>query len=470
MDKKASDYLIEHEDYLNWDMNTGDKTIHARQMPGRFRNIKWIIMSVLLIPFFLTPYLTWDLRQAVFFDIPARKFYLFNVVVWPQDLIILALLMLFAFILLFSLTAIAGRVFCGSICPQTLWTDLMTLTERWAEGKASHRIKLDAMPWNFEKIRKKAFKHAMWITICLVTAVTFLGYFSGIYDAWSGLFSFSYNIFEWVSVGLVFALFYVNTGFVREQVCQWMCPYSRIQAVMTDKDTITTTYDYHRGEERARLKRGQPQEDKGDCIDCNLCVTVCPTGVDIRKGNQIGCINCGICIDACDDIMEKIERPKGLIRFMSHHELEKNTEVKHHFLRLRPIIYMLATTITFAAIMYSLLFKDDIDMSINHERSPTYTIMSDRTVQNMYHIIVMNKTEHSADFSLSTSGIEGAKSNYDDKIIHLKTGEAKKIDLRIKVPQKHANKANQKINIHLQSTSEKEVHVTNRDAFFGPGN
>jgi len=468
MDKKTSDYLIEHEDYLNWNMNLGDKTIHARQVSGRFRTIKWLISSIFLLPFLLAPYLTWDERQAVLYDIPARKFYFFNIVVWPQDLIILALLMLFAFILLFAMTAIAGRVFCGFMCPQTLWTDLMTLTERWAEGKATQRMKLDAMPWNLEKIRKKLFKHSMWATICLVTSVTFLGYFSGIYSAWESLFTLNFNVYEWASIILVFALFYVNAGFLREQVCQWMCPYSRIQAVMTDKDTVTTTYDHHRGEKRARLKRGEIAEGSGDCIDCNLCVSVCPTGVDIRDGNQIGCINCGICIDACDDIMEKVNRPKGLIRFMSYHELEHNTEVKNRFLRPRPIIYMVATTATFIAIFYSLVFKSDIDMHVNHERSPTFTMMSDRSVQNMYHLIIMNKTESSADFTLNILGLDGATSNYSKKPIHLTSGQARKIDLLIKMPQKKLTSASKQIELKLESTVDPSIHTTNKTVFFGP--
>lgn len=465
---KKSDYIIEHDDYQNWNVNTGGKTIHARSAPGKFRNIKWFIAALFLIPFFATPYLTWGIRQAVLFDIPARKFYFFDVIVWPQDLIILALLMLFSFILLFTMTAISGRIFCGFMCPQTLWTDLLTLTERWAEGKATQRIKLDAMPWNAKKIRKKAVKHSMWIFICLTTAVTFLGYFSGIGNAWTGLINLNYNIFEGVSVFLVFMLFYVNTGFVREQVCQWVCPYSRIQAVMTDKDTVTTTYDYHRGEERARLKRGQPQEGKGDCIDCHMCVTVCPTGVDIREGNQIGCINCGICADACDDIMERIDRPKGLIRFMSHHELENNTATKNRFLRLRPIIYSLATLVTFLSIVYVLMFTNPIDMRVNHERSPTYTLMSDRSIQNMYHILVMNKAEKTADFTLTTSGIDDVKTNFDNKIIHLQSGEAKKIDLLMRAPKAAVTKANQRIKITIQSTENNELNITKKDRFFGP--
>ena len=464
---KKSDYLIEHEDYQNWDINLGDKTVHARRISGRFRRIKWITMSILLTPFFLLPYLTWEGRQAIYFDIPGRKFYLFDITVWPQDLIILALLMLFAFILLFAMTAIAGRIFCGTMCPQTLWTDLMTLTERWAEGTARQRMKLDALPWNAEKIRKKAFKHFMWIVICTVTSVTFLGYFSGIYNAWHDLFTLSYNIYEWVSFVFVFVLFYVNTGFVREQICNWVCPYARIQAVMTDKDTITTTYDYHRGEKRGRIKKGQIDDSLGDCVDCNLCVSVCPTGVDIREGNQIGCINCGICIDACDDIMGKVGRDKGLIRFMSYHELEHNTKTKNRFLRPRPIFYMLITAVTFVGIIYGLLFKSDIDMNINQVRSPMFTIMSDRSIQNTYHAIILNKTEKAVNVTLKASGIDGVTTNYDNKVLKLSSGQAKKITLRIKVPQKNLISASQPLKLHLESIENSDLFKDYETKFFG---
>jgi len=468
--KKTSDYVIEHEDYAHWDINTGDKQVYARRIPGRFRNIKWLVMASLLIPFFLAPYLTWNGRQAIYFDIPARKFYLFEVTIWPQDLFILALLMLFAFVLLFSMTAIAGRIFCGSVCPQTMWVDMLSLIERWTEGDARHRMKLDAMPWNAERIRKKLTKHALWTVLCLVTSVTFLGYFSGIQEAWSDLYHLSYNIYEWVSIVFVFALFYINSGIVREQICNWVCPYARIQAVMTDKDTITTTYDYHRGEPRGSIKKGQEKSDKGDCVACNLCVSVCPTGVDIREGNQIGCINCGLCIDACDDIMTKVNRPKGLIRFMSYHELENNTETKNRFLRPRPIFYMLITTATFIGIMYGIFFKTDIGMNVNHERSPTFTIMSDRTVQNRYHVIVLNKTETAADFTLKVAGIEGITTNYDGKTLHLKVGQAKKIDLSVKAPQRNLTSERQPISLTLQSMDNPEHSKKYESMFFSPGN
>jgi len=468
MDSQQSKSIYTHTDYLNLEVNTGGTTIHARQTSGRFRNIKWAIMSAMLLPFFLLPYFSWGDRQAILFDIPARKFYLFDIVVWPQDLIILALLMLFCFILLFTMTAIAGRIFCGNICPQSVWTDLMTFAEYLAEGKATERIKLEKMPWNATKIRKKVTKHAMWTAICLLTAITFLGYFSGIHGAWSSLFTFNFNIYEWVTVGIVFALFYINTGYVREQVCNWVCPYARIQAVMGDKDTITTTYDYQRGENRGRLKRGAIDEGKGDCIDCKMCVSVCPTGIDIRDGQQLGCINCGLCIDACDDIMKKVDLPQGLIRFMSHNELESKADVKHHIFRARPMMYMLITLLTFIGISYNLLFKSPIDMNVNHERSPTYTIMSDRTVQNMYHLVLMNKTEQTADFKLNISGIEGISSSVDGQLLHLKSGQARKVDLRIKAPQKSLTGGSQPIMFNLQSTVNPDIYMNYESMFFGP--
>jgi len=218
------------------------------------------------------------------------------------------------------------------------------------------------------------------------------------------------------------------------------------------------------------LVKGQIAEGNGDCIDCNMCVTVCPTGVDIREGNQIGCINCGLCADACDDIMERVNRPKGLVRFMSYNEVENNTTTHNRFMRPRPLFYMAVTTITFISIAYLLLFISPIEMNVNHERSPTFTLMSDRSIQNVYHMIVLNKTESAADFMLTTKGLDGAMTNFDDKPIHLLSGEAKKVDLRIKVPRKNLKSASQDVTITLTSTENPEITTKYKSAFFGPGN
>jgi len=466
-DTNKSD-IYQHTDYLNYDVNAGDGTVHARHMPGRFRMRKWLTMLPTVGLFFVLPYFEWAERQAVLFDIPDRKFYLFGGVIWPQDLWMLALLLLFCFVCLFAMTAISGRIFCGFTCPQSVWTDILSWVEYKVEGKATERIKLDAAPWGVTKIRKKMTKHALWLVICGATAITFIGYFSGIYNAWGDFFNFSYSIFEWASFIIVLLLFYVNTGFVREQVCNWVCPYARIQGVMTDDNTIVTTYDERRGEPRGRLKQGNVEEGKGDCIDCKVCVSVCPTGVDIRKGQQIGCINCGICIDACDSIMDQVKRPRGLIRFMSHNEFKTGERDKHPFLRARPLIYSFATVAALVGIIAGIVLKSPVDINVNHERSPLYTMMSNGNLQNVYHMDFMNKTESEADFVLLISGLDGVTSNADDTVFHLKSGELKHFDLRARVDRKVVTQEQQPITFELKSVSNPDVHVVYKSVFIGP--
>jgi len=469
MDKKQSKDIYEHAEYLNCDVNVGEKTIHARHMHGRFRNIKWLTFLAIYGPYFLLPFFQWGERQAVLFQIPQQKFYFFGLVMWPQDLWILALILLFCFVLLFAMTAISGRIFCGFVCPQSVWTDVLTWIEFKVEGKAGERVKLDAAPWGPTKIRKKVTKHALWLAFCAATAMSFISYFSGTHDAWTGLFTLNYNVAEWVTFIIIVVLFYVNTGFVREQVCNWICPYARIQGVMTDDKTIITTYDELRGESRGRLKRGKVAEGNGDCIDCNICVSVCPTGVDIRKGNQIGCINCGLCIDACDSVMKKVKLPQGLIRFMSHNEATTGkADDKHYLLRPRPLFYMFVTVASVVAIAAGLLMTSPVAINVHHERSPLFTIMSDRSIQNVYHMDFMNKTEETADFILNVSGMEGISSNADGKAFHLKSGELKKFTLRVRIQKKLVKEERHPIRFELQSTTDPETRVDYESVFIGP--
>jgi len=469
MEKHQSEDIYEHADYIKWDVNTGDDTVHARRIPGRFRLRKWLTMIPIVGLFFVLPYLEWADRQAVLFDIPERKFYLFGGVIWPQDLWMLALLMLFCFVCLFAMTAISGRIFCGFTCPQSVWTDILTAVEDFVEGSAAKRVKLDAAPWSLKKVQKKVTKHFLWIVICAATAVTFIGYFSGIYYAWSGLFSFNLSLLEWVAFTIVFLLFYVNTGFVREQVCNWICPYARIQGVMTDASTVVTTYDEKRGENRGRLVKGKVADGNGDCIDCNICVSVCPTGVDIRKGQQLGCINCGLCIDGCDSVMDKLKKPRGLIRFMSHNEFTTGEADKHPFLRTRPIIYCLIAVIALVAIIIGIVVKSPVAMNVHHERSPLYTTMSNGSIQNLFHMDFMNKTEEDADFTLIISGLDGITSNATGKVYRVKSGEIKKMDVLVKVNKKSVTMEQQPIVFELKSTTNPDTHAVYESVFIGPG-
>ena len=278
-----------YEGIEHWHVNTGGQTIHAKRMPGKFRNLKWLAMLVWL-SFFIGPYLRWGDRQAVIFDIPNRKFQIFDITILPQDVWMLSLVLLFFAILLAVVTSLAGRVFCGYFCFQTVWTDLFTLIEEKLEGNPAQRRKLDSAPWNGRKIAIKGAKHLIWIAIGVFTGITFTLWFADAFEMWGAYFDGSADPFAWGSVA-TFAFFtYLFGGHMREQVCFWLCPYARLQGVMMDAETILPAYDYNRGEPRGKLRKGSIEEGKGDCIECKQCIAVCPTGVDIRDGQSEGCL------------------------------------------------------------------------------------------------------------------------------------------------------------------------------------
>lgn len=461
--------IYDATDYLNWNINSGEKTIHARRIKGRYRNRYNSLVFILYGLFFLLPYVNWGNRQAILLDIPNRKFYLFDAVVWPQDLWMLALLLLFCFVLLFAMTSVYGRIFCGFVCPQTVWTGIFTYIENFVEGPPSRRVKLDMAPWSINKIATKITKHFLWLIVCIFTGVTFIGYFSGIYASWQNLFGFGFSSYEWVTIIFVTNLFYMNCGFVREQVCLWVCPYARIQAVITDSYTRMVTYIKSRGEPRNRLlKSTSTDSNSGDCIDCKMCLAACPTGVDIRGGQQLGCINCGFCIDACDSVMKKIGRATGLITFTSQQELNKKTGIKSPFLRSRPIFYSTLSMAIFTGIMLGLVMKSTVDINVRHERSPVYTVMSDGSIQNIYHVKLLNKTEQDNEFKLDIKGIDSAKSNASNKIFYLKSGQIKRFTLRVRTARKNIASERQDVLIILSAIHDPDIHAEYKSMFIAP--
>ncbi|MDX8399505.1 MAG: cytochrome c oxidase accessory protein CcoG, partial [Gallionellaceae bacterium] len=301
----------------HWHVNTGETTIHAKRISGRFRAYKWYA-SLLWLSFFITPYFRWDGQQASLFDIPGRQFHFWSLTIWPQDVWMLSLVLILLAISLFGVTAIAGRIWCGYFCFQTVWTDWFTWLEEKIEGKPTARRKLDAAPWNADKIKKKVLKHGIWIALSTLTGISFSIWFVDAFDYWDKLIHFDLSLLAWVVILMFLLGTYYLAGFMREQTCMWLCPYARIQAVMADAQTLLPAYDESRGEPRGKIRRGQAVDDtQGDCIDCFQCVQVCPTGIDIRQGQQLGCITCGLCLDACDSVMDKVGRPRGLIRYAS---------------------------------------------------------------------------------------------------------------------------------------------------------
>ncbi len=392
-----------YDELAQWHINTGGQTIHAKRMPGKFRTLKWITMSTWLV-FFLGPYLRWDGQQAVLFDIPNRQFHLFAITVHPQDVWMLSLVLILMAMVLFGVTAIAGRVFCGYFCFQTIWTDVFTWIEEKIEGLPAQRRKLDKTSLNFDKAKKKIIKHSIWLAISVLTGITFAAYFTDAFQLWVDYFTLQANMVAYIVLGLFILGTYFLAGYLREQTCFWLCPYARIQGVMYDKDTILPTYDAQRGEPRGKLKSNS---NTGDCIDCHMCVAVCPTGVDIRQGQQEGCITCGLCIDACDNIMEKIDRPKGLVRYASIKEI-RGGHLKPLLKRPRVIVYSSIIIAAFAGVFYGLVNIAAIEWHILHQRQPLYIMMSDGSVQNKYTFKILNKSKEDITARITAQGIEGA--------------------------------------------------------------
>jgi len=410
-----------YADAAHWHVNTGDETIHAKRIPGRFRNYKWYA-SLLWVIFFIVPYFRWDGQQAILFDIPHRQFHFWSLTIWPQDVWMLALILILLAMTLFGVTAVAGRVWCGYFCFQTVWTDWFTWLEDKIEGNPIQRRKLDAAPWSMHKLRLKLVKHSLWLLISILTGVTFAAYFSDAYDMWYRYLTLDAPLIAWVVLAAFVSGTYLLAGFMREQVCFWLCPYARIQSVMVDKDSEIPTYDESRGEPRGKL-RGKGSEERGDCIDCKLCVGVCPTGVDIREGMSEGCITCGMCIDACDSIMDKVNRPHGLIRYASGKEMEGEA-LPALFKRPRVITYSAILMLSIGGILYGLTHIAPVELSIVHERQPLFIQMSDGSIKNKYTIKAVNKTPADLHVKISISSADGVEIASDKgKHAVLKTGE-----------------------------------------------
>ena len=390
----------ENED---WGVNLGDKTVHAKRMPGRFRTIKNFTEATWLI-FFLGAYFRWNGKQAILFDISDRQFHFFDITILPQDIWMLSLVLLLLAMTLFAVTSVASRVFCGYFCFQSTWVDWFTWVEEKIEGNHTQRQKLDRAPWSAGKFRMKIIKHAIWLAISALTGISFSIWFVDAFNYWHNLLTFNLPLIGWV-VLIMFTLgSYVLAGFMREQTCMWLCPYARIQAVMGDSQTILPAYDENRGEPRGKIRRGEVQQDnQGDCIDCFRCVQVCPTGVDIRQGQQLGCITCGLCIDACDSIMDKVGRQHGLIRYASLDELE-GKPVKKLYQHPRTLVYVGILLLAMSGIVYGMTHLGALTLRVAPERLPLFVRMSDGSIQNKYTFKVLNKTDKDLYVKISAEG------------------------------------------------------------------
>ncbi len=391
------------------------ETVYAKAISGRFRTFKWGAMIVCLAIYYLSPFLRWarpgDIPdQAILIDLPSRRAYFFMIEIWPQEVYYITGILIFAAVTLFFITSLLGRVWCGYFCFQTVWTDLYMLVERVVQGDRNARMKLDKSGFSFERIWKKAVTHICWLLIGLVTAGAFVFYFNDAPTLIHDIINFQVSTTVLAFVGGLTISTYIMAGFAREQVCTYMCPYARFQSAMFDDETLIIGYDETRGEPRGKLKSASA-EQLGDCIDCSLCVQVCPTGIDIRNGLQIQCIACGLCVDACDSVMAKIDRPLGLVRY----DTEKNLELRSqghnpelHLLRPRTIYYTILLSVVGLVMLASLLLRPVLEINAIHDRNPLFVRLSDGSIRNGYEIKILNKTHDEKSYKLSVEGLEGA--------------------------------------------------------------
>ena len=465
-DLKNLEELYHEAEY--WHVNTGGKTIHAKRMPGFFRRVKWLSMTVWLA-FFLGPYLQWNGQQAILFDIPNRQFHLFDITILPQDVWMLALVMLFFALLLAAVTSIAGRVYCGYFCFQTVWTDIFVWIEERLEGPPARRVKLDSAPWDFHKFLIKFIKHTIWLAIGLLTGISFTLWFGDAAHLWKDYLTFQAPLFAWGTVGVFVFFTYLFAGFMREQVCFWLCPYARIQGVMYDRETVLPTYDFGRGEPRGKLKKGSRDEggEQGDCIDCKQCVAVCPTGIDIRTGQQEGCITCALCIDACDSVMDKIHRPHGLIRYASLDEVEGKPALKL-YQRPRVLVYFAIMLAAIAGIVYGLTNLGSLELKALHERQPLFVIQSDGAVQNKYVLKVLNKTDADMQVQLTVSGHEAMTLVNGDKPFTIKQGHVTAHTIFLRIPRDKLSAERIPVIFHIADINNANIFAEYKSMFFGP--
>lgn len=393
------------------------RKIFPRRVTGYFRRIKWIVMFLTLGFYYLAPFMRWDRGpnapdQAILIDLQHARAYWFFIEIWPQEVYYLTAILIFAAVGLFYVTSLFGRVWCGYFCPQTVWTDLFIKVEDWVQGDRGARQRLDQAPWTFEKIWKKTVTHILWLLIGLCTGGAFVFYFNDAPTLWHDMITGNMPTVPLLFIiGLTFST-YLMAGFSREQVCTYMCPYARFQSAMFDRDTLVIGYDTNRGEARGHFKKGDDFNTRGHCIDCSACVQVCPMGIDIRDGLQIDCIACGLCIDACDNVMDKLSLPRGLIRYSSSKHLnepQKPLDLWAVFLRPRSLYYMAVLSVVAIIVLYSLITRPKFDMHVIHDRNPLMVQLSDGTIRNGYDIRILNKTYEDQVFEISVSDIPVTK-------------------------------------------------------------
>lgn len=439
-----SEIVIEQiDDFGPQDLYARREKIFTRSISGFYQRLRALTGWPLLIGYFGLPWLQFDGRQAVLFDLPARQFHIFGLTIWPQDLWLLGWMLMISAFALFAITTMVGRLWCGYTCPQTVWTAIFMWIEQFAEGSRHQRIRLNQAGWSISKVRKRLMKHGMWLGVALFTGIGFVGYFTPIRELMPGLVSFDIDLLgSWAGLWVAFFTLatYFNAGWLREQVCIYMCPYARFQSAMIDADTLTVAYDTVRGEPRGARKRGalRTQSELGDCIDCTLCVQVCPTGIDIRDGLQYECIGCAHCIDACDQVMKQMGYVTGLIGYRSERSMAGE---KVRVLRPRSLGYAGITFVLCGALLWALANRDMLTVDVLRDRGALYQVDSSGMVHNDYQLVALNKSQRPQRVQLavrpgsttSTSDFPGIPSSVRTEF-EIGPGSLENLPLRLSAP------------------------------------
>jgi cytochrome c oxidase accessory protein FixG len=440
--------------------------IYTRKIEGFYQRVRLFTGWPLLLGYLLLPWISWNGRQSVLFNLPERKFDILGLTFWPQDFPMLAFLLIIAAFSLFAVTTFAGRVWCGYTCPQTVWTSIFMWLEQFTEGSRNQRVKLDKAPWSLEKLCRKIAKHGSWLFVGFITGFTFVGYFYPIRELLPDLLSL--DLPTWPLLWVIFFTLatYINAGWMREQVCKYMCPYARFQSVMFDHDTLIVSYDSGRGEPRGSRKRDADRQalNLGDCIDCELCVQVCPTGIDIRKGLQYECIGCALCIDACNSVMDKMAYPRGLIRYTSERELQG---ARTHWLRPRIIGYVAVLSVMVGVFWYTMLSRVPLELTAIRDRNHLFVTTDTGAIENIYTLQLVNMDREMHEFEISISGVEGA-SIVGETLHTLDGGEVRSITLRVHAQPEQLELPNSELRFTAVATDTPALQVSTESRFMKP--
>ena len=445
--------------------------IYPRSAPGFFNNWRWAMVWLTQIIFYGLPWLEWGARQAVLFDLGARRFYIFGLVLYPQDFIYLTGLMVISALSLFLFTAVAGRLWCGYACPQTVYTEIFLWIENKVEGNRSARMRRDAQPWGLEKVGRKSLKHLLWLLLALWTGFSFVGYFTPIKEL--GVEVIQMSMGSWEIFWTFFYGFatYGNAGFMREQVCKHMCPYARFQSAMFDKDTLIVTYDTERGEPRgARSRSADPKAlNLGACVDCSLCVQVCPTGIDIRKGLQYECIGCGVCVDVCDTVMDKLGYERGLIKYSTDNAMKNHwsqAQTLRHVLRPRVLVYSSILGSIVVAMFVSLSLRTPFKVDVVRDRGVTARLVAGGKIENVYRLQLMNATEKTQRYKITVNGLPGLQIS-SETVLAVESTQARWVPVRVQAPFDAAAPGSHKIHFEIDAL-DSSGHLREKSVFLLP--